>query len=876
MGITRTYSVGDKGKARRLDNLAGAWIAIDPLTNVPVGEQSVPAQFWDIETDTVDSDKVYAVGDMFPNVAGPNFYGIVISSDAGVIWRQPYHLSGGDYSTLFTPVGTPFRFHEVSVVDANTIYACGDNGWVVKSIDGGQSFNKCTQLPPVIRYVGDVNPPAIRPVTSLHFITPLVGVVGCSGNIFKTIDGGVTWGQMNSGMPLGTFVTFPGAIYGVFISQDQQTIVGLGLVNGVPSRISRSSDGGTTFTNVFEWVGIAGTGELSGLHLTWTDDLHLWGFSRYFGRVYSDDGGATWTYFEIPHPGAPTKNDFAGHFYSNTAGFYAESDTVSQTLDAGFVSKILSETAPYVVTALWTKLASPSLCYLVTDCEGNQAPFVTGTDLSAYVGETVEMCINAVPPPQRGNIPTPPAPTNNTICFIIENCCDSTQITAFPNPTFINLNIGEVITFPTAYPGICWRITGSQICTQSPIPADPLLINWYINPYTVYTDCGLCTAGIGFPCAIPLNLYTFTSCCSQQSLQIGTSNDLSALEGSVITVGGMIILELGTECWTITKWAPGGPTNPPIIVNTAINTITTYPNTGCNDPVCLAACLPVWPDGCYCVTITVAQDCTGATAFPGQIFATYPDCPTCLGICYLLTDCAGILLPITVSNDLSGYVGQIVQFTDCGDTCWLVEVAPNCDNAVCTTAVSDSFVDCVTCLPPVIPIPIELHPRKIKPGYDTPGCPPAYTEKVNCTFAEAMFDEMAKVRYGITVCCDEDIDKWDIKKQELNLRALYDPTLCINTFCTCCPPCDVQVVLTQYIITPCLAPSTVVPTFNFGRCTIWNATAPSDSPAIAVSRACDNSIQLASLMPSQTLPICALNVNDIDKGAVVDTGVICP
>jgi len=872
--ITRTYSTGDKGRIRRLDNLAGAWIAVDPITNLVIA--STPGQFYDIETDTIDGDKVYAVGTMTPNPSGTNFYGIVVFSNAGATWNQPFNVLGGDYSSLFIPVGPPFKFYEVSVVDANTIYACGDNGWIVKSIDGGQSFNKCTQLPAVTLYGpadGPVPPATIYPVTALHFIAPLVGVVACGGNVFKTIDGGNSWIHLNGGQPIAAgSVTYGGFGVGIFISQDNQTIVCLNFSASTTSNIVRSTDGGITWTDIFQWVG---PGELTGLHLTWTDDLHLWGFSRDFGRISSADGGATWTYLQIPYVLIPvTRHDNAGHFYSNTSGFYSEGDDVFQSLNAG-VSGALSETAPYTreVSALWTRLAAPPLCYLVTDCEGNQAPFVTGTDLSAYVGQTVEMCINANPPPQRGNVPAPPAPQNNTLCYQIVNCCDPTQTGVFPSNFINTLSIGEVINFSVAYPSICWRITGVVTC--GPLyPQDPLLATWNSDPYTVHTVCDLCTAAIGFPCPIPLSLYTFTSCCSQQSLQIGTSNDLSALLGSVVTVGGIIIPELGTECWTVSKWTPGGPANPPIIVNTAINIITTYPNTGCNDPVCLAACLPPWPDGCYCITITAAPDCTGATDFPGQIFATYPDCQTCIGICYLLTDCAGILPPMTVSNDLSGYVGQIVQFTDCGDTCWSVAIAPTCDNSVCTTAVSASFVDCVTCLPPVVPIPPEpLHPRRVKPGYYTAGCDPAYTERINCTFAEVVYDEMVKLRYGVTICCDEDIDKWDIKKQELDLRALYDPSLCKSTLPLCCPPCDVRAIITIFL---CPAPALVVPSFNFGRCTTWTATGPGGSPSTAVSRDCNNNVIQTPLAPGQTVNLCALNVLDIPKGIVTDTGIPCP
>lgn len=872
--ITRTYSVGDKGKVRRLDNLAGAWVDIGPVTNLVI--PSIPSVFSDVETDPADGDKVCVVGHMATNAFGPNFYGIAVSSDAGATWNQPYHLTGGDYSTLYSSVGPSFIFYEVSVVDTNTIYACGDKGWVVKSTDGGLSFNKCTQLPAITLYgpAGTPAPPAsLYPVTALHFITPTVGVVACGGNVFKTIDGGVSWIHLNGGQPIANgSTTFRGIGSGIFISQDNQTIVCLNYSTTTTSNIVRSTDGGVTWSEVFVWAG-ASIDTLTGLHLTWTDDLHLWGFSQFFGRIRSIDGGATWTYLEFPHTGTPSKNDLAGHFYNNTDGFYSEARDVSQTLDGGVISKIPSETAPYVVNALWTTPASvPPVCYLLTDCAGNQTPFVTNTDLSAYVGQTIETCINTTP--QQG---PPRSPLALISCYKLTNCCDPSQVTLIRKPPdefgFPNLT-GQVMTFPLIYPNICWSVV-EESCQNNPIPPDPLITSWWNNSanYTVFTDCALCTSAIGFPCPVPLTYYTFTSCCSQQAVRIETSNNLSALVGSVVTVGGTIIPELGTECWTVTNWISGGPSNPSVFLNTAINIITSYPNTGCSDPVCTAACLPAWPDGCYCATVSIAPNCTGSAPWPGEIFATHPDCQTCLGICYLLTDCSGVLAPITVSNDLSEFVGQIVQFTDCGDTCWSVAVALSCDNSVCVTAVSASFADCVTCLPPVVPIPPEpLHPRRIKPGYYTAGCDPAYTERINCTFAEAVYDKMVKLRYGITICCDEDIDKWDIKKQELDLRALYDPTLCKSTLPTCCPPCDVRVLITRLI---CPAPESVQASFSYGPCTLWTATGPNGSSSTATTRNCDNTVVRNILSPGQTITLCALEVLDIPKGTVTNTGIAC-
>ena len=53
---------------------------------------------------------------------------------------------------------------------------------------------------------------------------------------------------------------------------------------------------------------------------------------------------------------------------------------------------------------------------------------------------------------------------------------------------------------------------------------------------------------------------------------------------------------------------------------------------------------------------------------------------------------------------------------------------------------------------------------------------------------------MVVVRYGITICCDLDLDSLDIKKQELDLRTIFDPNLCetiVPECITCnddCPP----------------------------------------------------------------------------------------
>jgi hypothetical protein len=45
---------------------------------------------------------------------------------------------------------------------------------------------------------------------------------------------------------------------------------------------------------------------------------------------------------------------------------------------------------------------------------------------------------------------------------------------------------------------------------------------------------------------------------------------------------------------------------------------------------------------------------------------------------------------------------------------------------------------------------------------------------------------MAKARFGITICCEKDINYWDVKKQILDLQSILDPNpSLVNIPCTC-------------------------------------------------------------------------------------------
>ena len=352
----------------------------------------------------------------------------------------------------------------------------------------------------------------------------------------------------------------------------------------------------------------------------------------------------------------------------------------------GAPSCSLIETIPYVDCAR---------TFLVTDCEGEEAPFFTNTDLSGYVGGTYKTCI--------------PEIAYSTTCFILKDC--NRLVADIVTNTDLSTELWTIIKV-AAYPGSCFIVTG--------VP-------------------------VGSPC-----------------------------------IGAVPVIPL-------------------------------LPVVGACD--CPGAQTP-WFPRCYCVTVEEVAPIV-ATDFTGVFSTSYNTCEDCLRICYTLTDCLGAAAPVNVCNDLSLYVGQVIKIEGCGDICWQVSIAANCDGYLAIPGIITPYVDCPTCLPPVPPVPpLELHLRKIKPGYNSPNSciTTSFIENINCNFAQQVYNEMLVARYGITVCCEDDINTWDIRKQMLDYSLLIDPSLCKSTICCCPAPCLTDVVFT--LLPFCGAPSVVSIAFN--------------------------------------------------------------
>lgn len=107
-----------------------------------------------------------------------------------------------------------------------------------------------------------------------------------------------------------------------------------------------------------------------------------------------------------------------------------------------------------------------------------------------------------------------------------------------------------------------------------------------------------------------------------------------------------------------------------------------------------------------------------------------------------------------------------------------ISISPTCINVI--------DYDCASCLPKPQPEPIP-EPKKVRPGYfiKNPCLSTEYVEKVNCNFGNQVYDQMITARYGITACCEVDVNKWDIKKHIVDYELMTIPKEELYTPRTC-------------------------------------------------------------------------------------------
>lgn len=283
-----------------------------------------------------------------------------------------------------TPTGTDARFRGLSAVSRHVAWAAGSKGTVLRTVDGGRSWQ-------------DVSPPGVsalqfRDVEAFDARRAVALTIGEGedSRVFRTDDGGATWTE--------TFRnTEPQAFYNCITFFDQRH--GLATSDPVDGRfrILSTDDGGRSW-EVLPSDGMpeAQPGEYgfsaSGQCLVSSGPKDAWLASGAAenARVYhSRDRGRTWTFAEAPIPaGDPAKGVFALAFRDRTHGIAvggdfrpeeASPDAAAVTADGG---------------TTWTGSAAPPAAYrsgvawLPLGKSAALAVGPTGTDLTLDSGRT--------------------------------------------------------------------------------------------------------------------------------------------------------------------------------------------------------------------------------------------------------------------------------------------------------------------------------------------------------------------------------------------------------------------------------------------------------------------------------------------------------
>lgn len=471
---SKTYICGDVGSIGRLDDLVG------PIINVSLAPGGIVNGnlylLLDIETDPLNADKVFVVGEgrcMQPANPASNFYGIGVSSNAGVSWSVP----GGNYQTIPTPSFCYHKWNEVCVVNSNTIYVCGirepatNKGTVVKSTDGGLTFNRCNPLPSIVDGMD---------CTSIHFITDLIGVVGLNDYIVKTIDGGATWIVLNGGITFTSTGDPCGAFKAIHMSTDEDNIVAV-----CPSRIIKTlqvppGPGGIAMGS---WSTVMPLNNDSGHHLTAYDDNTMVMSGLFNTIMRTDDAGNTWTSSNpLPPTTFNSPNRLAAHYYKKTLttleGFFSGGMNLYNTTDGEVIIPLPALTATFnmIIQSVWTwytESADPT-CYLLSDCESEDT-ILTSTDLSTYVGGVIKILghnacyIVSIAEDCAGAVPVIPSSQYatcqecNPTCYLLTDC--NGLLPSILVNTDLSAQVGSVVKINSH--DDCWLVSEAPGCDGS-------------------------------------------------------------------------------------------------------------------------------------------------------------------------------------------------------------------------------------------------------------------------------------------------------------------------------------------------------------------------------------------------------------------------
>ena len=297
------FTASVSGGIWRSDDAAGSWRPVDDFMGNLVVSSMV--------MDPRDPNIIYAgTGEIYHNYDALHGGGIFKSTDGGVTWAQ-LSATATDQA-FFLGVG-----RLAMSADGRTLVAAA-GGFFFRSVDGGATFTKSTQLIPM-----DVD---FHPTDSNRAVA-----VSTSGSGYYTVDAGATW-QRATGVP----TTAPPGRLEVTYARSQPDVVYLTTLDGA---IHVSTDGGISYTQRFAgfrfsqgWYNLA-------LWVNPRDANHLiLGAEQLFE---STDGGFSWRgisnssihvdhHVIVEHPGFDNASNRTV-FFGTDGGVYRTDVSAGQT-----------------------------------------------------------------------------------------------------------------------------------------------------------------------------------------------------------------------------------------------------------------------------------------------------------------------------------------------------------------------------------------------------------------------------------------------------------------------------------------------------------------------------------------------------------------
>lgn len=278
---------------------------------------------------------------------------------------------------------------------------------------------------------------------------------------------------------------------------------------------------------------------------------------------------------------------------------------------------------------------------------------------------------------------------------------------------------------------------------------------------------------------------------------------VSETEDPVTTYSSIFVNEIFEDCEQCTevcttpinnvKLISCDGTQPNIIVPASKYNYNITPST---DTICLN--IDEYQKACYRVVITQEPATSQETITPN---AFYNNCQPCITNCYYkfynLQDCytGEVYLDSNDQPIQYFYEGSTSTFVNgLGGIDFLtsvvltniynlskVETAKGCFKLVEVTYVEgQSYTDIITGIDVVFYTDTCLQCKQKSCG----DCDTLYTEKVNCKYADQVYAVLLSKKYGLETCCTEDLQKWDIKKELVDLTNKKD------TYIPCCEACS--------------------------------------------------------------------------------------